>query len=318
MFPPRSGLYVPRVRVYFEGRLTRPFEYTVSLQRSVDGNWDLLDGFLNFRFSDAFQVRFGRTLVPYSYDWYDHLEQYFITPERGLFPLNFGLSRAAGVLAHGDLREGRLQYAVGGFDGHAVGVADDNNIRDAVGYLNLRPFVQSEQWPGLRHLNLGGSIFGGKQIVPQQPLPLRTSLQSSENAAAASAASATFLEFLPGVSPLGNRAAGALHLAWYHRQLSLESEWQAGRFQFYKLGHPGLTNLSVRGFHTTLGYFLTGETVIDRVHCDPLAPPEFPGGTVRPRGHRAVRSLQPDRARLERLYRRPRQPRRIDPAGVHA
>ena len=56
----KSGLYIPRVRVYLEGRLTRLWEYEVSLQRSLDGSWDLLDGNLNLRLSDAFQVKFGR------------------------------------------------------------------------------------------------------------------------------------------------------------------------------------------------------------------------------------------------------------------
>ena len=82
----KSGVYVPRVRVYFEGRLTRLWEYEVSLQRSLDGNWDLLDGNLNLHLSDAFQIKFGRCLVPYSYDWFDHLEQYFIAPERRFSP----------------------------------------------------------------------------------------------------------------------------------------------------------------------------------------------------------------------------------------
>ncbi len=100
-FPARSGLYIPRVRLYFEGDLTRMFNYEVSLQRSVDGEWDLLDGNLDIGSTERFQVSFGRMLVPYSYDWYDHLEQYFLTPERGLFPLNFGLSRSAGLMAHG-------------------------------------------------------------------------------------------------------------------------------------------------------------------------------------------------------------------------
>ena len=110
----KSGLYIPRVRVYLEGRLTRFWEYEVSLQRSLDGTWDLLDGNLNLRLSEAFQVKFGRFLVPYSYDWFDHLEQYFIAPERALFPLNFGLSRQAGLMAWGRAREGRLDWASAG------------------------------------------------------------------------------------------------------------------------------------------------------------------------------------------------------------
>jgi phosphate-selective porin OprO/OprP len=63
----KSGAYVPRVRVYFEGRLTRYWDYEVSLQRSLDGIWDLLDGTINLHLFDAFQIKFGRCLVPYSY-----------------------------------------------------------------------------------------------------------------------------------------------------------------------------------------------------------------------------------------------------------
>ncbi len=72
--------------------MTRTFEYELSLQRSVEGVFDVLDANVNFHPADEFQIRIGRTLVPYSYDWYDHLEQFFITPERSVFPLNFGLA----------------------------------------------------------------------------------------------------------------------------------------------------------------------------------------------------------------------------------
>ena len=96
-----DGVYIPRMRIYFEGKLTDPFRYEVSLQRSVEGSFDLLDANLDIRFGEGFQIRFGRSLIPYSYTWYDHLEQYFIVPERSLFPLNFGLARAAGVQVFG-------------------------------------------------------------------------------------------------------------------------------------------------------------------------------------------------------------------------
>jgi phosphate-selective porin OprO/OprP len=275
MLPARSGLYIPRSRVYFEGRLTRGVGYEVSIQRSVEGIWDLLDGNVDFRPSEAFQLRFGRMLVPYSYDWYDHLEQYFITPERGLFPLNYGLSRTAGLMAHGTLGDGRLQYALGGFDGRLAGVADNNTTRDLVGYLNARPFLDSERFPRLRNLNLGGSIFGGLQFLPASSLPLRTSLQSSENDEAARAASAKFLEFEEDVYSFGDRSAGALHLAWYTGGLSVEAEWQVGEFGYIKQVEEGKfrsTLVPVSGYHVTMGYFLTGEEVEGRRTVVPLRP----------------------------------------------
>ena len=273
-FPAKSGLYIPRVRVYFEGRLTRLFDYEVSLQRSVDGVWDLLDANLRITPDRGFQLIFGRQLVPYSYDWYDHLEQYFLTPERALFPLNFGLSREAGLLARGFLFDDRLQYAAGGFDGRLVGVADNNNTRDAVGYFNARPFLNVDENLGfLRYLNLGASGFVGQQVGAQTPLPIRTSLQSSENDEAANQASSEILQFREDVFAYGQRSGGALHLAWYYRQLSIESEYNVGRLQFLKSENPRERPVvPVSGYHIGAGYFVTGEEVTGRTTVDPLRP----------------------------------------------
>lgn len=272
--PAISGLYLPRTRFYFTGHLTRPIEYEVSVQRSVEGVIDLLDGFVNFNFDEGFQIKFGRSIVPYSFDWYDHLEPYFITPERSLFPLNFGLSRQAGLMAWGYLGEGRLEYAVGGFSGGSIGIADDNTTRDAVGYVNWRPFLTTERFPRLRHLNLGGSIAGGLTVRPEEerPIPLRTSIQSTENSREAAAASITFLDFEEDVRALGDRFQGALHLAYYGGGWSIESEVQAGSFQYRKFGAPFQPRVPVIGYHVTAAYFLTGEEPPDRTLIVPLRP----------------------------------------------
>ncbi len=148
-----------------------------------------------------------------------------------------------------------------------------------MGYVNLRPFLDSERFPALRHLNVGASIFGGRQVVPgPQNLPLRTSLQSSENDEAANAASAVFLELNEDVRSYGNRAAGAIHMAWYYRHLTVESEWQVGRFQFAHVDQNlrpvgrDRPTVPVTGFHAGLGYFVTGETVEGRTTVVPLRP----------------------------------------------
>jgi phosphate-selective porin OprO/OprP len=272
--PTRSGLYIPRVRFYFEGRLTRGFEYEVSLQRSVEGVWDLLDGNINLRPADSFQVQFGRMLVPYSFDWYDHLEQFFLTPERGLFPLNFGISRSAGLKWHGFLFEDRLQYAVGGYDGRLEGIADNNTTRDAVGYLNWRPFLRDDAPEGLKYLNIGVSGFLGQQVSPRNPLPLRTSLQTSDNDEAAQAATIQFLRFREDTYALGGRSAAAVHLSWYRGGTTLETEFQAGRFGFVRADAAESVRVTVpvAGYHVGLGQFLTGETITRRTVVEPLRP----------------------------------------------
>jgi phosphate-selective porin OprO/OprP len=268
----KSGLYVPRVRLYLEGRLTRFWEYEVSLQRSLDGAWDLLDGNLNLRLSEAFQVKFGRCLVPYSFDWFDHLEQYFIAPERALFPLNFGLSRQAGLMAWGRAMEGRLDWALGGFNGHLTGLADNNPNQEAVGYFNLRPFLESDRFPALRHLNVGASGAIGQVARDEAPLPLRTSVQAAENDEATTDASAVFLNFNDGTFYQGNRLFGAIHAAYYYGGLSFESEWNTGEFQMTRPGLRDKPEIPVRGFHATLGYFLTGEEIERRTTVVPVRP----------------------------------------------
>jgi phosphate-selective porin OprO and OprP len=268
----KSGVYVPRVRVYFEGRLTRYWEYEVSLQRSLDGVWDLLDGNLNLRLSEAFQIKLGRCLVPYSYDWFDHLEQYFIAPERALFPLNFGLSRQAGLLAWGKAGDGRLDWALGGFNGHLSGVADNNPDQAAVGYFNLRPFLNSDRYPALRHLNIGASGSLGLVVRDETPLPLRTSVQAAENDAGTTDASAVFLNFNDGTVYHGNSDFAAVHLAYYFRGLSFESEWNIGQFQMSRPGLRTRPEIPVRGFHTMLSYFVTGEQIERRTTVVPLRP----------------------------------------------
>lgn len=270
--PARSGIYIPRFRIYFEGQLTDMFEYELSLQRSVEGTFDVLDANVNFVRSEEFQVRAGRALVPYSYAWYDHLEQYYITPERGLFALNFGLARQAGVFAHGKLFEQQLQYAIGGTFGQLSGLADTNTTRDAIGYLNARPFLHSEPNSWLRFFNIGGSLAIGQQAYTSSLLPLRTSIQTSENDEAAQAASSIFLEYKDGVVAKGERLQGAIHTALYSGSWSMEAEWYAARFGAAANPNAAAVGIPIFGYDVTLATFLTGETVEDRKTVTPLRP----------------------------------------------
>lgn len=270
--PARSGLYIPRFRIYFEGQVTDLFEYELSLQRSVEGAFDVLDANINYVSSEEFQVRVGRALVPYSYAWYDHLEQYYITPERGLYALNFGLARQAGVFAHGKLWDKRLQYAVGATFGQLSGLADSNNTRDAVGYVNAKPFLYTDEFSWLRHLNVGGSLAIGEQAFEAAPLPLRTSIQTSENDEAAQAASSIFLEYKDAVVAKGSRLQAALHASLYSGPFSIEAEWYAAQFGLAPTAGARAVDVPVFGYDVTVASFLTGETIEDRKTVKPLRP----------------------------------------------
>jgi phosphate-selective porin OprO/OprP len=148
-----------------------------------------------------------------------------------------------------------------------------------VGYLNFRPFrnMGSSMW---ENLNIGGSASYGDQAFPGETLPLRTSLQSSENDEAAQSASAVFLEFEDDVVALGGRDQGALHLAWYYEQLSFESEVQVGQFDYYR-GDKS-TEVPVTGYQLALSYFITGEEVTGRTLVIPDHPFNPASGSTGP------------------------------------
>src|SRR5262249_37339478 len=146
------------------------------------------------------------------------------------------------------------------------------------GYLNLLPFLNSDRYHALRHLNIGASGSLGQVVRDESPLPLRTSVQAAENDEGTTDASAVFLNFNEGTVYRGNSLFGAVHLAYYYRSLSFESEWNIGRFQISRPDLRIRPEIPVQGFHTMLSYFVTGEQIERRTTVVPVRP-------FRPMGH---------------------------------
>ncbi len=132
--------------------------------------------------------------------------------------------------------------------------------------------MRSERFPLLRNFNVGVSGFLGKQVSPQSPLPLRTSLQTSENDPGAQKATSIFLQYNDDAYLIGGRSASALHIAWYVGGLSVEIEWQGSRDHYERAGQPFQVSVPVSGNHFTASYFITGETITGRGMVTPLRP----------------------------------------------
>jgi phosphate-selective porin OprO/OprP len=151
-------------------------------------------------------------------------------------------------------------------------VADNNPNQEAVGYFNLRPFLGSDRFPALHHLNVGASGSIGQVVRSETTLPLRTSVQAAENDEGSTDASAVFLKFNDDAVYYGNTRIGAVHLAYYYAGLSFESEWNIGQFQMARSGLRDKPEVPVQGFYTTLAYFVTGEQIERRTTVVPLRP----------------------------------------------
>ncbi len=267
-----SGITNPRTRVYFYGHLTRPFSYEFSFQESY-GTLNLLDSYINYRHSDAFNLQFGRYKTPFTYEWYRVHIWDLLAPERSLFAQNFEGQRRFGLMGHGDLFDKRLEYAVGSFNGQRNGYTDFNSHQDVMAFLNFKPFYNREEGFLLRDLQVGGSLDAGLENNPLSPAFLTTSQAEAPGTLTPGNPSLPFLAFNNNVRERGYRALWELHTAYYYGGVSLLGAWDSG-FQDYALGSSGPAPIRVptSGYFVQAGYILTGETIRDRTLIDPLKP----------------------------------------------
>jgi phosphate-selective porin OprO/OprP len=264
------GFYTNRMRMYFNGHLTKPIEYSVSINKGL-GNLDMLDSYMNFNYDKRVQFRVGRYRVPYTYDWYALSNQFLSTPERSVFAVNYGYNRNWALMVHGEIMDDSAEYAVAVANGPRNSYFDDNAAKDVLAYFNVRPFEHSTRRPGLKNLNLGGSLGYGIQDQFPKPFSFRTSTNATDSEGAERSVP-VFLQLNDGVQERGLRSLWELHAAYYYRHLSLLAAWDTG-FNSYALG-PGSTPLHVPtyGYHVQFGYFLTGEEVERRTFVKPLRP----------------------------------------------
>ena len=265
-----SGIYLPRQRIFFDGNITKRIEYELSINRGL-GNINLLNAYINLHFDDRFQVRFGRFFTPLPYDQYAISNYWMPTPERSLFTTNVGLNRQFGLKAWGYLLDERVDYAAGVFNGSRNSFENLNGSMDFVGYLNTRPFQQSESFPAARFLNVGTSVAFGHQ--DQSPVPVAFRIGAgSPDANIPGSATVPFLILDRDVIERGDRLLGSVHAAYFYKGLSLIGEWQYGFGGYASPARPSSARVPFSGFYVAGGYFLTGEHVERRARVIPRRP----------------------------------------------
>lgn len=275
---------IPRARIYFSGRVTRPIEYQLSFQRS-NNSLDLLNAYLNFRYDERLQLRIGRMRAPFTYEWAKLSNWEFLQPERSPFAANFGPNRQVGVMGWGNLFENRLEYAVGVFDGPRNSYQDFNNAKDIMAFIDYRPFFQTES--ALKFLSVGGSVDEGDENNPLVPAQLRGSQNASSNTIATSSGDSLiavpFLQFNNNVREKGGRELWELHATYFYKGLSVLGAWDSG-FNDFSLTTPSAkpVHLPVGGYHIQVGYILTGETLEKRALVEPLRPFDLRRGKFGP------------------------------------
>ena len=268
--PANSGIFLPRQRIFFNGNITKPIEYEFSINRGF-GSLNLLNAYINIHFSDRFELRLGRFFTPLPYDQYAISNYWLPTPERSIFTTNVGLNRQFGMMGWGYLFDKRLDYAAGVFNGSRNSFESLANAVDFVGFLNARPFQQSERLRFAQYLNLGTSVAFGYQ--DQAPVPVSFRIGGgSPNADVPGPGTVPFLILNRDVVERGERLLGSVHAAYFYKSLSLIGEWQYGYGSYATAARPSPTPVPFSGFYVSGGYFLTGEQVERRSRVTPLRP----------------------------------------------
>ena len=269
--PANSGFFLPRQRIYFNGNITKRLEYEFSINRGLGGTINILNAFVNLHFDDRFELKLGRFFTPLTYDQYAISNYWLPTPERSIFTTNVGLGRQIGLMGWGYLFDKQLDYAAGIFNGSRNSFESLSNGVDFVGYVNGRPFQESESLGFARFLNVGTSVAVGHQDQPAVPMSFRVG-GGSPNSDVPGLGTTPFLILNPNVIERGDRLLGSVHAAYYYKGLSLLGEWQYGYGSYASLAHGSPTQVPFAGFYVAGGYFLTGEDVQQRTRVYPLRP----------------------------------------------
>lgn len=254
-----------RARPILEGTLWKNLDFTLVPEfgggsNTADGNpsssASILDAYVNVRYEPELQLRVGKFKSPVGLEQLQS-DSFAFFPERGL-PSSLTPNRDVGVMLHGDVLEGAIQYAGGVFNG----VADNRNSpnldfdddKDVAGRLFFHPF-QKLDYEYLQGLGLGvGGSYGHHDGV------------QGLNSYATEGAQ-TFFSYNPV-----NAAVRADGTAWrlspqayyYYRSLGLIGEYvvssQEVRATATAAGGPsGTADLQHRAWQVVGGYVLTGE-----------------------------------------------------------
>jgi phosphate-selective porin OprO and OprP len=267
--PANSGFFLPRQRFFFAGNITKMTDYELAINRGVN-NINLLNAFINFRFNERFMLRIGRFFTPLFYDQYAISNYWLLTPERSLFTTNLSLNRQIGAMAWGYLLDKRLDYAAGLFNGSRNSFESLDDAGDFVGYLNARPF-QNSQLTMAENWNVGTSVAFGRQEQSPVPRSFRVGA-GSPDANIPGIATVPFLVLNPTVVEQGDRLVGSVHMAYFFRSLTAIGEWQYGYGNYSPTAGAGSVKVPFSGYYLKLGYFLTGEQIDRRTRLRPLRP----------------------------------------------
>jgi phosphate-selective porin OprO and OprP len=249
-----SQFLVRRARLNVDGTLYRWIGFRIEAEFTEGVS--LKDAYLDLAFFPELRLRLGQFKVPFSLEeltssrFIDFVERSIVN---ALAP-----AYDRGVMLHGDLMRGAINYYLGGFNGTGEDTSDNNGDKDLAFRLALAPFRSSDSF-WFKGLQIAGDVTWGNQsgsMSPQGQTGART-----PNRFTFFAAQPTF----------GDRLRYGGDLAWLVGPASLKFEYDVQQNARDGLGPGGsdLDDVVATGWYISATYLLTGE---DRSSIDLLSP----------------------------------------------
>ena len=278
---PSDSFLIRRARFGFQGNYGSHFDFAILTDSNATNGAIVRDAYLNVRIRPEFQFQAGQFKEPFAQETGIGATNLDFV-ERGLqsllYPSAGSAFRSPGLVIHGDLDGGVMQYWGGIFDGKGyTGVSNTTSVPESIGRVRFYPF-RKHKGSLFEAFAFGGSIAYSysrglsNEVTPRMLLPDGS------------------YTFFPQFPINGNvwRYEGEftyLHGPWGFRDEYVQAMFDrtgVGTLQFGGLGFQNLPTVRFRGWNSSATYLLTGERRPEngtpRVK-HPVFGPETPGSS---------------------------------------
>ncbi len=240
---PPGSFFIRRARVEAQGELFRHYEYKVQGDFADTTSALLRDAYINVNYLQGVQVKFGQFKPPFSQEEL-RSSKYIDFVERSSVN-NLALTYTPGVMVHGKLADGTVEYALAGVNGQ--GPLKSNTATTPETFLRLRFTPYKSGGPAvLRGFSFGGAVGHGRK---NNGVSVRGRTASR---------SVTFFDPVP---VNGKIVRANAEFRWLYKNFSLAGEYdQTNQFrQGLAAGGGDLPGVVGKGYLLQATYLLTGE-----------------------------------------------------------
>ncbi|MBI3876417.1 MAG: porin [Verrucomicrobia bacterium] len=268
-----DGILVRRARPIVEGTVFRDFDF-LFVPDFGGSTPQIFDAYLNYRVRPELQLRVGKFKSPVG------LEQLVVDVdtlfnERAL-PTSLTPNRDLGVQLHGEVFDGRLNYAVGIFNGTGdarnISTSDFDDDKEFAGRIFLQPFKKSSV-SLLQGIGFGvGGSYGSEHTTSALPATTGGTL-----AGYATDGQQQYFAYNPStgvVTADGEHWRLSPQGYYYHGPFGLLGEYVISNQRVSRTGAAPLTSarLENTGWQITGSWILTGETAAYKGGVNPEKP----------------------------------------------